>query len=197
MRTSHKSEVGNQNRKELGAWGMELMISDFPALSAPFDSFALRERPSGDRSPVFGLRTWCLILFGLILVSCHSGTKKTSPANKSDESGIAEFVFSEEIHNFGTLKAGEVVSFTFIFRNEGTKTLTITDVDSGCGCTQVNIPDKTIEPGQEGQIEVIYNSAGEVGKQLKTITLFSNAEPPQKRLFIKANVSNEAIELYS
>ena len=119
------------------------------------------------------------------------------PTEQTKESGIAKFVFSEEIHNFGSLKAGEVVSFTFVFKNEGTKTLTITDVDSGCGCTEVKIPNKTIEPGTEGQIEVIYNSAGEVGKQLKTITLFSNAEQAQKQLFIKANVTNELIEIYS
>jgi len=137
------------------------------------------------------------LIFGLMLGSCHSGTQKAAPANKSEESGVAKFVFSEEIHNFGSLKAGEIVSFTFIFRNEGTKTLTITGVDSGCGCTEVKIENKTIEPGQEGQIEVIYNSAGEVGRQLKTITLFSNAEPAQKQLYLKANVTNEIIELNS
>lgn len=197
MKISQKSEVRSQNKKELGAWGMELWISAFTARNAPFNSFALRERPSGLRSSVFGLQTWCLILFGLILASCHSGTPKATPTTKSDESGVAKFVFSEEIHNFGSLNAGEVVSFTFIFRNEGTKTLTITEVDSGCGCTEVKIENKNIAPGQEGRIEVIYNSAGEVGRQLKTITLFSNAETAQKQLYIKANVTNEIIELNS
>jgi len=149
------------------------------------------------RSPKLNRLIGILILFGLIVGSCHPGTQKTAPNNKSDESGVAKFVFSEEIHNFGSLKAGEVVSFTFIFRNEGTKTLTITEVDSGCGCTEVKIENKNIEPGQEGKIEVIYNSAGEVGRQLKTITLFSNAEPAQKHLYLKANVTNEIIELNS
>lgn len=137
------------------------------------------------------------IFMGLVLASCHSGTKKAETNQVSDESGVAKFVFSEEIHNFGALKAGEVVAYTFIFRNEGTKSLIITEVDSGCGCTQVNIPNKTIAPGKDGQIEVVYNSAGEVGKQLKTITITTNAEPSQKQIFIKANVSNELIEIYS
>ncbi len=138
-----------------------------------------------------------LFLFISTLLSCSSGNQKNAPADKSTESGMARFVFSEEIHNFGSLKAGEVVSFTFAFRNDGTKTLVITGGDSGCGCTQVNIPEKAIAPGKEGQIEVIYNTAGEVGKQLKTITIFSNAEQPQKQLFIKADVTNEVIEIYS
>lgn len=136
-------------------------------------------------------------LFLVLFQACNSGTPKSETTEKSAETGIAKFVFSEEIHNFGSLKAGELVSFTFIFRNEGSKTLEITGVDSGCGCTEVKIPNKSIAPGQEGQIEVIYNSAGEVGRQLKTITLFSNAETPQKQLFIKANVTNEIIELNS
>lgn len=145
----------------------------------------------------FNWTSFIFILCGFVLASCNSGTKKTVPIGKSDESGVAKFVFSEEIHNFGSLKAGEVVSFTFIFRNEGTKTLQITEVDSGCGCTEVIIPGKSIGPGQEGRIEVIYNSAGEIGKQLKTITITSNAEKAKHQLFIRANVTNEVIEIYS
>lgn len=133
----------------------------------------------------------------ILFQACNSGTPKQGTTEKSVETGVAKFVFSEEIHNFGSLKAGELVAFTFVFKNEGTKTLEITGIDSGCGCTEVNMPSKTIQPGQEGSIEVIYNSAGEVGRQLKTITIFSNAETPQKQLFIKANVTNDIIELNS
>jgi len=149
--------------------------------------------------PGFKLKAvrFILILSGLVLISCNHGSKKTVPESKSDESGVAKFVVSEEIHNFGSLKAGEIVSFTFIFRNEGTKTLTITEVDSGCGCTEVKIPNKSIEPGQEGRIEVIYDSAGEVGKQLKIVTITSNAEKAKTQLYIRANVTNEIIELNS
>jgi hypothetical protein len=152
--------------------------------------------PSADGSSSkfgFSVMVFCLLLIG----SCNSGTKKTVPTDQVKESGMAKLVFSEEMYNFGSLNAGEVVSFTFVFRNEGTKTLIISNVDSGCGCTEVKIPNKTIEPGKEGQIEVIYNSAGEVGKQLKTITLFSNAEHTEKQIFIKANVTNELIEINS
>lgn len=138
-----------------------------------------------------------LALFEVLLLSCNSGTKKTGPTEHVKESGTAKFVFSEEIHNFGSLNAGEIVSYTFVFRNEGTKSLIITGSDSGCGCTQVIIPEKTVAPGMEGRIEIIYNSAGEAGKQLKIITLFSNAEQTKMQLFIKANVTNKLIEIYS
>lgn len=143
-----------------------------------------------------GVWSLLIVLFAL-LFSCGSQNSKPGTTEKSDESGIAKFVFSEEIHNFGSLNAGEIVSFTFVFRNDGRKTLNITGVDSGCGCTQVKIETPTVAPGQEGRLEVIYNSAGEVGRQLKTITLFSNAEKPEKQIFIKANVTNDLIEINS
>lgn len=138
-----------------------------------------------------------VVMLVFAVASCHSGTKKTEPAVSSSESGIAKFEFSEEIHNFGLLKSGEIVSFTFVFRNSGTKTLTITKVDSDCGCTEVNIPDKKIAPGQQGQIEVTYNTAGEVGKQLKTITVFSDADKPEKQLFFTADVESDMLKIYS
>jgi hypothetical protein len=138
-----------------------------------------------------------LVLFGLILGSCNSGKPKAPTAEKSDESGVAKFVFSEEIHNFGSLKAGEVVSYTFVFRNEGTKTLIIENAETDCGCTQIKIPRKEIAPNTEGQIEIIFDSAGEVGRELKTITISSNAEKPRIQIYIKANVTNDIIEINS
>jgi hypothetical protein len=138
-----------------------------------------------------------LLVLACLVVSCHSATKKTEPASASPETGTAKFEFSEEIHNFGSLKAGEIVSFTFVFKNSGTKMLTIEKVDTDCGCTEVNIREHKIAPGGEGQIEIIYNTSGEVGKQLKTITVFSDADKPEKQLFFEANVENDAIKIYS
>lgn len=132
-----------------------------------------------------------------LIVSCHQGTQKPATAEQTSAEGAAKFAFSEEIHNFGSLKAGEVVAYTFTFKNEGTQPLIINKADAGCNCTEVKLPGQPVEPGQEGQIEVIYNSAGETGRQLKTIILFSNAKPAEKKLYIKADVKNEIIEINS
>lgn len=149
----------------------------------------------GVRSSKFGV-VGRLMLMVLLLSSCTPGAKK-APESQNVQSGAAKFVFSEEIHNFGSLKAGEVVAFTFTFKNEGTGPLIINDVDTGCGCTEVKFPEQPVEPGQEGYIEVIYDSSGDTGRQLKTIILFSNAEQAEQKLYIKADVSNEIIEINS
>ncbi|MGE5447493.1 MAG: DUF1573 domain-containing protein [Bacteroidales bacterium] len=132
-----------------------------------------------------------------LIVSCNQGTQKPASAEQTSVKGAAKFAFSEEIHNFGSLKAGEVVAYTFTFKNEGTQPLIINSVDAGCNCTEVKLPEQPVEPGQEGNIEVIYNSAGEAGRQLKTIILFSNAEPSPMKLYIKADVKNDIIEINS
>jgi hypothetical protein len=138
-----------------------------------------------------------LVLFVVMLGSCKSGIKKEGSANQGNESGIAQFEFSEEIHNFGSLKAGEIVAYTFLFRNNGTKSLIIEKAETDCGCTEVKIPEKVIDPGKEGMIEVIFDSAGEVGNTLKTVKITSNAEKAEMTLIIKANITNELIEIYS
>lgn len=138
-----------------------------------------------------------LAIVFLMLAACSSGEKKAQPAKKETGTGVAKFVFSEELHNFGSLTAGEIVAFTFTFKNGGTKSLTIKEIKTSCGCTEVKMPNKPIGPGEEGYLEVIYNSAGETGKQLHTITIFSDADQPKKQLYIRATVKNELIEIYS
>lgn len=147
--------------------------------------------------PGFKYQVVVVLMWAVFLgSSCSPGAKKASES-RNMQSDAAKFVFSEEIHNFGSLKAGEVVAFTFTFRNEGTGPLIINDVDTGCGCTEVKLPGQPVEPGQEGHIEVIYDSSGETGRQLKTIILYSNAEQAEQKLYIKADVSNKIIEINS
>lgn len=138
-----------------------------------------------------------LVLISLVLISCKQSNNKQNNNVKSDNEGFAEFTFPEEIHNFGKLNAGEIVSFTFVFRNTGNKTLRISNIDSGCACNKVIVSDENIEPGNESYIEVIYNSRGDIGRQLKTITIQSNATKPKINLFLKADVTNDNIELNS
>jgi hypothetical protein len=138
-----------------------------------------------------------LVLLVFMLNSCNSSIKNEKPVVQMNKPGVAKLVVSEEMHNFGSLQSGEIVSYTFVFRNEGTKSLLIDKAETDCNCTEVKFSKNKIEPGKEGQIEVIFKTAGEVGKVLKTIVIYSNAEQEKKQLFLKANVNNELIEIFS
>ncbi|GAA4296939.1 DUF1573 domain-containing protein [Nibribacter koreensis] len=84
-------------------------------------------------------------------------------------------LFAEEKHDFGTIKQGEVVEYTFKFTNNGSKPLMISNVRTTCGCTVPTWPKAPIQPGQSADITARFNSAGKMGKQNKVITIDSNA----------------------
>lgn len=132
-----------------------------------------------------------------ILFGTACGSVKKEQKNRKQVTGYGQFEFQEEFYNFGKLKAGEQVSFTFQFENIGEAPLLISGFETDCGCITVNLPGQSISKGQTGLVEVFFNSAGEVGKSLKTVTLHANTKEKEKQLRITANVENELINIYS
>jgi hypothetical protein len=98
------------------------------------------------------------------------------------------FKFDEEVHDFGTLTDGEKVSYAFHFTNVGNADLVIRAAQGSCGCTVPEFPKDPIKPGEDGIVNVTFNSEGKVGQQLKTITMISNTVPNTYIISIKANV---------
>jgi len=93
------------------------------------------------------------------------------------------------VHDFGYIKQGELVSYTFIVTNGGGDLLTITNVTATCGCTAAQPEKKELIPGESTNIKVTFNSAGRQGKQNKTVKIFSNdPENPEVSLTIKGTV---------
>jgi hypothetical protein len=94
------------------------------------------------------------------------------------------------MHNFGTLKAGETVSFSFQFRNSGGSSFHLTKVEPTCGCLSVRYNKDSIESQSVSAIEVIFQSAGEWGNQIKTVNVETSGGEI-KTLTIGAYVENE------
>lgn len=112
------------------------------------------------------------------------------PATKP-EGPLPTFKFSDELHDFGTIKDGDVVEHVFSFLNEGEAPLVITDAKATCGCTVPEWPKEPIPVGGSGEIKVRFNSKGKPGIQNKTVTLTANTWPATQRIRIKANVVKE------
>ena len=64
-------------------------------------------------------------------------------------------------------------------------------MNSSCGCTVPKKPDGPIMPGEEGEIEVKYDTK-RVMPIRKTITVLSNADTPTVALKIKGEVIDPA-----
>jgi len=98
------------------------------------------------------------------------------------------FEFEAESHDFGPIKQGDEVEYTFKFKNVGEAPLVIADIKASCGCTLPSWPKEPVAPNEEGEILVKFNSKGKVGLQQKNITITANVEGGQKVVSIKTNV---------
>lgn len=96
--------------------------------------------------------------------------------------------FNKTEHDFGEILQGEIVSYTFKFKNTGNADLVISSHSTTCGCTVPEYPKGAIAPGEEGNITIQFNSNGKKGVQNKSIVLVTNCEPPNFSLNIKAVV---------
>lgn len=96
--------------------------------------------------------------------------------------------FEEEQFEFGDIHQGDKVEHIFAFENTGSEPLIITNVQTTCGCTVPNWPRDPIAPGQNGEIKVVFNSTGKMGRVHKVITVVSNATNSSAKVAIVTNI---------
>lgn len=100
--------------------------------------------------------------------------------------------FETTSHDFGDVKTGEKVSYTFKYKNTGTDTLKIDNIVSSCGCTVPKDYAKIVPPSGTATITVQFDSTGKMGVVNKSLTILSNALPsgadPVEYLKIRVNV---------
>jgi hypothetical protein len=94
----------------------------------------------------------------------------------------------DSVYDFGEIAEGEVVEFSFRFKNSGDNPLVVTNVSASCGCTVPEKPEQPIRPGETGFIKAKFNSAGRPGESHKSIVVVSNAEPSFPDLRMKGKV---------
>lgn len=115
-----------------------------------------------------------------------------NPATASEEAvdpaTLPAFTFDEEVYEFGEISQGEKVKHKFKFTNTGKSNLIISDAKGSCGCTVPIWPRNPIAPGEEGEIEVVFDSNGKQGRQHKTVTLTANTQPNTKVIAIKGDI---------
>jgi hypothetical protein len=94
----------------------------------------------------------------------------------------------DTVYNFGQVKEGELVEYSYRFKNIGDKPLVISSAKASCGCTVPEKPEKPIAPGEIGTIKVKFDSKGRPGQAQKSITVISNALPSFPPLILEGEV---------
>ena len=77
----------------------------------------------------------------------------------------------------------EIVKVAFRFKNTSDRPVTIQSVTPSCDCTTAELKKATFAPGEQGQIDVVYNVADSMGTEFKSIAVTIADNP------------NESIEL--
>jgi len=130
-----------------------------------------------------------LSFIGLGLMSCsESSNNKDVSTTVNDTTLVAKITFDETVTDFGKLAPGDVVMHTFKFTNTGNKDLIIERVKPTCGCTAPTYTKDPVKPGEKGEIQIKYNSAGHSGKKTKSVSVISNAESVKDVLTFHAEI---------
>jgi len=137
------------------------------------------------------------ILIIFMMVSC-SGDRSRVPADvvnipnsASGDQGLEmlpAITFDKMEHDFGKVIQGEIVSYSFKFKNTGKADLVIANISASCGCTAGKYPKHPVKPGETEFIEVSFNSSGRTGFQNKTLDIATNTQPSIVTLTVKAMV---------
>ena len=97
---------------------------------------------------------------------------ETPPPPPAPIKGMPVMTFDIKLHDFGTIKTGEMPSITYNFTNTGDIPLNI-DIVSGCDCTELDWTRTTVAPGEKGFISAKYNSnKAEAEDHKKPLTKF-------------------------
>lgn len=115
-------------------------------------------------------------------------TATAAPEEKPD-GPLPAMTFETMDHDFGTIKQGDVVKYTYKFKNTGDAPLVIQNVQGSCGCTVPVWSKEPVPVGGDGVITAQFNSAGKSNLQNKTVTVTANTWPKNTTLRFKAMVT--------
>jgi len=141
------------------------------------------------------MKKYLIILASVSLfAACNQGNGKQNDSASSEKVAVGSgpvLKFDKEVYDFGKIKAGDKVKYSYAFVNSGKSPLIITDAVASCGCTIPSWPKKPINPGQKEAIKVIFNSEGKSGLIDKMITITANTTPAQTIVHLVGEVETK------
>ncbi len=83
-----------------------------------------------------------------------------------------------------SVQSGSIVSHTFRLTNTGDESLSITNVQTSCGCTTTALAKSSLLPGEAVDLDAKVNTTGFVGTVERTLTVQSN-DPATPNLVLR------------
>lgn len=118
-----------------------------------------------------------------------TATEVATPADAKPEGPLPTLEFERTDYDFGTIKEGQKVNYTYKFKNNGAAPLIVQNVQPSCGCTAPDWSKEPVPVGGIGFVKVEFDSNGKPGMQNKNVTVTANTWPKQMKLSFKAMVT--------
>ena len=127
------------------------------------------------------------------LLGALAGAVVFSGCTSPPASAPPKLVFQGTTHDFGRPTQGTKVMHTYAFHNAGGLDLTIDNIRAACDCTVAALSRRVIPPGGEGSIEATLDTSHDIGRQTRTITVYSNdPAQPVTTLSLVGDITAEA-----
>jgi hypothetical protein len=120
--------------------------------------------------------------------------------NKPESADGPKILVTKAFHDFGEIGPGTYHTCEFTFKNVGTKTLKIENIQSTCGCSVPQLKKNDYEPGESGTVEVRFHSPTINGETKKQLYIISNDSSNPRallelRAFVAVKVQTEPTEV--
>jgi len=112
-------------------------------------------------------------------------------AEAANSTAVAGLKFDNSFPDLGKISDDARVPYKFGFTNSSDKTITISNVTPGCGCTATNFQTmkKTYNPGEKGELEITFDPASKRGIETKHVTVDTDfAAAPRVELNFKVEI---------
>jgi hypothetical protein len=98
----------------------------------------------------------------------------TSTTNSLPNTSGPKIQFAMPVYDFGRVKSGDLVKYSFVFTNGGDEVLQVNSVQPSCGCTTAGDWTRQVKPSETGSVAIQFNSANFNGQVFKTISVTCN-----------------------
>ena len=114
-----------------------------------------------------------LVLPGLLFAAgaCAATGPSVPDAERTDGPRL---VFTQEGHDFGRRERHRTLTHTVTLLNGGRAPLTISRIDTNCGCAAALLSSRVISPGGHGTIRVTWRTGGVAGRVTKALAVTTN-----------------------
>jgi hypothetical protein len=130
-----------------------------------------------------------LLVLGMAISDAQPTSAPPAAATSSTNGVGPKIQFATPIYDFGRVRSGELVKYTYVFTNTGDRMLMVTAVQPGCHCTTAGEWTKQVEPGQTGNIPIQFDTVGNNGPVGRQVTVTCNVPTqPSTLLQIRGSV---------